>query len=99
MLVSAAEEHIRNGHIPKRRDCPICLQVRGPVVRHHQHPTRFEKFGALHVDLAGPLSTGLRGRRYLLTMTHRLKADEESILIPWAVPIKLKSDAPKEIIK
>eukprot|EP00975_Prorocentrum_lima_P067476 12915145-Prorocentrum_lima.AAC.1 len=32
-------------------------------------------------------------------MTHRLKRGEESILIPWVVPIKLKSDAPKEILK
>eukprot|EP00975_Prorocentrum_lima_P066460 12909367-Prorocentrum_lima.AAC.1 len=67
------EEHIRNGHIPKRRDCPSCQQAQGPVVRHHQHPTRLEKFGTLHVDLTGPLATGLRGHRYLLIMAHRLK--------------------------
>eukprot|EP00975_Prorocentrum_lima_P066383 12908889-Prorocentrum_lima.AAC.1 len=60
-LVSEMEEHIRNGHIPKQRDFPICQQAQGPVVRYHQHPTRFEKFGTLHVDLTGPLSTGLRG--------------------------------------
>eukprot|EP00975_Prorocentrum_lima_P064360 12897086-Prorocentrum_lima.AAC.1 len=48
------EEHIRNGHIPKRRDCPICQQAQGPVVRHHQHPTRFETFGTLHVDWTEP---------------------------------------------
>eukprot|EP00975_Prorocentrum_lima_P052845 11078249-Prorocentrum_lima.AAC.1 len=32
-------------------------------------------------------------------MAHRLKKGQESILIPWVTPIKLKSDAPKEIIK
>eukprot|EP00975_Prorocentrum_lima_P023898 5028874-Prorocentrum_lima.AAC.1 len=64
------EEHIRNGHIPKRRDCPICQQAQGPVVRHHQHPAMFEKFGTLRVDLTGPLVTGLRGHRYILIMAH-----------------------------
>eukprot|EP00975_Prorocentrum_lima_P018559 3906513-Prorocentrum_lima.AAC.1 len=32
-------------------------------------------------------------------MTHRLKRGEESILIPWVAPPKLKSDAPKDILK
>eukprot|EP00975_Prorocentrum_lima_P002000 434863-Prorocentrum_lima.AAC.1 len=27
--VSEMEEHIINGHIPKRRDCPICQQAQG----------------------------------------------------------------------
>eukprot|EP00975_Prorocentrum_lima_P026045 5476378-Prorocentrum_lima.AAC.1 len=64
------EEHIRNGHIPKRRDCPICQQIQGSFVRHHQPPTRFEQFGTLHVDVTGPRAIGLRGHRYLLIMTH-----------------------------
>eukprot|EP00975_Prorocentrum_lima_P036056 7584917-Prorocentrum_lima.AAC.1 len=29
-----------NGHVPKRRDCSICQQAQGPVVRHHQHPPK-----------------------------------------------------------
>eukprot|EP00975_Prorocentrum_lima_P014092 2993623-Prorocentrum_lima.AAC.1 len=29
-LVSEMEEHTRNGHIPKRRDCLIYQQARGP---------------------------------------------------------------------
>eukprot|EP00975_Prorocentrum_lima_P062158 12884104-Prorocentrum_lima.AAC.1 len=32
-------------------------------------------------------------------MVHRLKRGEASILIPWVAPIKLKSDAPKEILR
>eukprot|EP00975_Prorocentrum_lima_P016368 3469361-Prorocentrum_lima.AAC.1 len=43
--------------------------------------------------------TGLRGRRYVLVLAHRFKKGEESILIPWVAPIKLKSDAPKDILK
>eukprot|EP00975_Prorocentrum_lima_P060613 12716132-Prorocentrum_lima.AAC.1 len=39
-LISEMEEHIRNGHIPKRKDCPIGQQAQGPVVRHYQHPAR-----------------------------------------------------------
>eukprot|EP00975_Prorocentrum_lima_P043851 9197052-Prorocentrum_lima.AAC.1 len=38
-LVSEMKVHIRNGYIPKRRDCPICQQAQGPVVRNHQRPT------------------------------------------------------------
>eukprot|EP00975_Prorocentrum_lima_P062472 12885847-Prorocentrum_lima.AAC.1 len=54
-LVSEMEEHIRNFHVPKGRGRPIRQQAQGPVVRHHQHPAMFEKFGTLHVDLTGPL--------------------------------------------
>eukprot|EP00975_Prorocentrum_lima_P061009 12793805-Prorocentrum_lima.AAC.1 len=59
----------------------------------------FEQFGTLHVDLTGPLTTGLRDHRYVLVMAHRSKKGEGSILTPWVAPIKLKSDAPKEILK
>eukprot|EP00975_Prorocentrum_lima_P061079 12807476-Prorocentrum_lima.AAC.1 len=54
------EEHIRNGHIPKKKECPVCQQSQGPVDRHYQHPTTFEQFGTRHVDLTGPLAAGLR---------------------------------------
>eukprot|EP00975_Prorocentrum_lima_P003621 790893-Prorocentrum_lima.AAC.1 len=67
------EEHIRSGHIPKRKDGPICQQAQGPAVRHYQHSARFENIGTLHVDLTGPLVTGLRGHRYILIMVRRLK--------------------------
>eukprot|EP00975_Prorocentrum_lima_P059925 12564865-Prorocentrum_lima.AAC.1 len=70
-LMSEMEEHIRTWtHTLKRKDCPICQQAQGPDVRHYQHPTRFETFGTLHVDLAGPVATGLRGHRYVLIMAH-----------------------------
>eukprot|EP00975_Prorocentrum_lima_P049891 10440837-Prorocentrum_lima.AAC.1 len=28
------EQHYKQGHAPKRTDCPICQQTSGPVVRH-----------------------------------------------------------------
>eukprot|EP00975_Prorocentrum_lima_P064839 12899943-Prorocentrum_lima.AAC.1 len=59
----------------------------------------FENFGTLHVDLTRPLATGLRGHRHVLIMAHRLKKGEESILVPRVAPMKLKSGAPKEILK
>eukprot|EP00975_Prorocentrum_lima_P071230 12936523-Prorocentrum_lima.AAC.1 len=59
-VISEMEEHVRNGRIPKRKDCPKCQQAQGPVVRHFQRATRFETFGTLHMDLTGPLVTGLR---------------------------------------
>eukprot|EP00975_Prorocentrum_lima_P059850 12549135-Prorocentrum_lima.AAC.1 len=49
--------------------------------------------------MTGPLATGLRGHRYVLIMADRLKKGEGGMLILWVAPIKLKSDAPKEIIK
>eukprot|EP00975_Prorocentrum_lima_P002534 557752-Prorocentrum_lima.AAC.1 len=49
------EEYIRNGHISTYKDCPICQQAQGPVVRHYQHPTRFDICGTVHVDLTGPI--------------------------------------------
>eukprot|EP00975_Prorocentrum_lima_P013699 2914398-Prorocentrum_lima.AAC.1 len=29
------EQHYKQGHIPKRKDCPVCQQTSGPVVRDH----------------------------------------------------------------
>eukprot|EP00975_Prorocentrum_lima_P023939 5037655-Prorocentrum_lima.AAC.1 len=51
------EQHYKQGHIPKRTDCPVCQQTSGPVVRHHLKSDRAEKLGTLHVDLTGPLET------------------------------------------
>eukprot|EP00975_Prorocentrum_lima_P032008 6720764-Prorocentrum_lima.AAC.1 len=60
------------GHIPKRKDCPVCQQTSTPVVRHHLRSDRADKFGTLHVDLTGPSeTTGEKGYRYLLIMAHR----------------------------
>eukprot|EP00975_Prorocentrum_lima_P055948 11729155-Prorocentrum_lima.AAC.1 len=28
------EQHYKEGHVPKRKDCPVCQQISGPVVRH-----------------------------------------------------------------
>eukprot|EP00975_Prorocentrum_lima_P065395 12903220-Prorocentrum_lima.AAC.1 len=55
------QEQFRNGHTPQRKDCPICQQAQGPVVRHHQHPTMFEMYRTLHVDLTGPLVAVFEG--------------------------------------
>ncbi len=94
------EEHYRAGHHPKRMDCPVRQQSSGPVVRHFSQPTRFDKFGTMHVDLTGPLpEKSVRCHRHVLIRAHRLKQDERRILLPWAVPIKLKSDAPREILR
>eukprot|EP00975_Prorocentrum_lima_P029423 6179418-Prorocentrum_lima.AAC.1 len=50
-------QHYKQGHIPKRRDCPVCQQTSGPVVRHHLRSDRSAKCGTLHVDLMGPCET------------------------------------------
>eukprot|EP00975_Prorocentrum_lima_P022742 4788905-Prorocentrum_lima.AAC.1 len=36
------EQHYKQGHIPKRQDCPVCQQTSGPVVRHHIKSDRAE---------------------------------------------------------
>eukprot|EP00975_Prorocentrum_lima_P017814 3757299-Prorocentrum_lima.AAC.1 len=29
------EQRYKQGHTPKRKDCSVCQQTSGPVVRHH----------------------------------------------------------------
>eukprot|EP00975_Prorocentrum_lima_P033720 7076445-Prorocentrum_lima.AAC.1 len=48
------ERHYKQGHVPKRKDCPVYQQTSGPVVRDHLSSDRAKKFGTLHVDLTGP---------------------------------------------
>eukprot|EP00975_Prorocentrum_lima_P062665 12886832-Prorocentrum_lima.AAC.1 len=35
-------QHYKQGLIPKRKDCPVCQQTSGPVVRHHLRSDRAE---------------------------------------------------------
>eukprot|EP00975_Prorocentrum_lima_P036191 7613466-Prorocentrum_lima.AAC.1 len=66
------EQHYKQGHMPKRKDCPVCQQTSGPVVRHHLRLDRAETFRTLQVDLTGSFETaGEKGYRYLLIMAHR----------------------------
>eukprot|EP00975_Prorocentrum_lima_P051461 10777226-Prorocentrum_lima.AAC.1 len=51
------EQHYKQGHIPKRKDCPVCQQTSGPVVQHHLRSHRAAKLGTLHADLTGPFGT------------------------------------------
>ena len=49
-------EHVRQGHVPFRRDCQICQEASG-VARGHKkksHP----RAGVLNLDVAGPLQLG-----------------------------------------
>eukprot|EP00975_Prorocentrum_lima_P025724 5412455-Prorocentrum_lima.AAC.1 len=48
------EQHYKQGHVPKRKDCTVCRQTSGLVVRHRSRSDRAEMFGTLHVDLIGP---------------------------------------------
>eukprot|EP00975_Prorocentrum_lima_P000325 66064-Prorocentrum_lima.AAC.1 len=51
------EQHYTPGHFPKRKDCPVCQQTSGSVVRHHLRSDGAEQFGTPHADLTGPLET------------------------------------------
>eukprot|EP00975_Prorocentrum_lima_P061529 12880423-Prorocentrum_lima.AAC.1 len=49
------EQHYKQGHIPKRKDCPVCQETSGLVVRQHLRSDRAEMCGPTpHVDLTGP---------------------------------------------
>eukprot|EP00971_Amphidinium_carterae_P269110 5338863-Amphidinium_carterae.1 len=86
------EQHCRDGHLPKRADCPICQVGSGPPVRHYTQETLMEKFGTLHVDLTGPLDLSEDKNLYILTAVHMVEAPSgESVLVPWAIPIKDKT--------
>ena len=49
-------EHVRQGHVPFRRDCQVCQEAAGRSRAHHKvsHP----RAGILNLDVAGPLRPG-----------------------------------------
>jgi len=62
-------DHIRSGHVPYRRECPHCLAGLG---RSRQHKRQVNpEDSVLSLDLAGPISAGEDGSRYLLVGTYR----------------------------
>eukprot|EP00975_Prorocentrum_lima_P068021 12918332-Prorocentrum_lima.AAC.1 len=64
------EENYERGHNPERQYCPVCQESSGR--QDISRPDRCVKFGAMHVDLTGPMQTpGLRRQKYLLVMAHR----------------------------
>eukprot|EP00975_Prorocentrum_lima_P041217 8660694-Prorocentrum_lima.AAC.1 len=87
------EEHIRKWTCSQEKGLSNLSTIIRTNCQTPSTSNRFELFGRL------PLTTGLRGHRYVLVVAHRLKWGEDNILIPWVAPIKLKSDAPKEILK
>eukprot|EP00971_Amphidinium_carterae_P065544 1298839-Amphidinium_carterae.2 len=68
------EQHCRDGHLPKRADCPIWQVGSGPPMRQYTQENRMEKFGTLHVDLTGPLELSEDKNLYILTAVHRVEA-------------------------
>eukprot|EP00975_Prorocentrum_lima_P021031 4428928-Prorocentrum_lima.AAC.1 len=44
MKESESLEHYKQGHIPKRKDCPVCQHPSGPVVGLHLRSDRAENF-------------------------------------------------------
>ena len=53
-LLQEWEEHVRNAHYPKRKDCSICQAADGPVELRHTKQRELSAAKVLHVDLAGP---------------------------------------------
>ena len=48
------EQHEREGHFPKRKDCAVCQQADGPVNKHRTVEEENKGMHTLHVDLSGP---------------------------------------------
>ena len=61
--------HLKNGHVPYRRDCATCLQAAG-TGRAHKRVDRPQPF-SLALDVAGPLKT--KGRSMGLIDENKLK--------------------------
>ena len=61
--------HLKNGHVPYRRDCATCLQAAG-TGRAHRRVDRPQPF-SLALDVAGPLKT--KGRSMGLIDENKLK--------------------------
>ena len=56
LRVLSWSEHVRQGHVPFRRDCQVCQEAAGRSRAHHRvsHP----RAGVLNLDVAGPLRPG-----------------------------------------
>ncbi|CAE7842546.1 GIP [Symbiodinium microadriaticum] len=97
--------HLKNGHVPYRRDCATCLQAAG-TGRAHKRVDRPQPF-SLALDVAGPLKTKGRSMglidenklKYMLVGAYRVPKD---LLMEGGVPEeepgldKLKENDPLE---
>eukprot|EP00971_Amphidinium_carterae_P268862 5334046-Amphidinium_carterae.1 len=86
------EDHVRQGHFPKRKDCPTCQLGEGTVVRHY---TQEEKSpNVLHMDFGdfGIHTAGYKGHRYFLAMIFRtLDSEGNTVVLPWFQPTNDRS--------
>ena len=99
-------QHLKNGHVPYRRDCATCLQAAG-VGKAHRRISQPQPF-ALSLDVAGPLKTKGRSMglvdedqlKYMLVGAYRLP---KGLLTPGDSPHeepgmdKLEKDDPLEL--
>ena len=68
-------DHLRNNHVPFRRDCPACVAGSG---RNRPHRRRDNpEVGVLSVDLAGPIKGAADGSRYFLLGGYVAEAAEQ----------------------
>jgi len=90
------ELHRRNDHHPKRKDCKVCQESDGPVLKHKKVPLEEKGLFVLHADLSGPHreATNSEGKdvSYALIAVLRLQSSDlkRIVLLPWVRTIRTK---------
>ena len=87
------EEHIRNGHTPKIRECSICERTDGPVEVRPAKAKELAAVSVLHVDLAGAFEYASAGRaRFLMVGAYRgiTRQGQPTAYLPLAALLQTK---------
>ena len=66
-------EHAKKGHIPRDKNCPVCITSDGPAKIHKSKPELAKGSHTMHVDLASPYERSVGGYHYILICALRLR--------------------------
>eukprot|EP00438_Fugacium_kawagutii_P030710 Skav213064 [mRNA] locus=scaffold364:594309:601403:- [translate_table: standard] len=90
------EEHLRNNHVPYRKDCRVCQESQQQVEPHRRQ--KYVRGGVLSIDVAGPFPyAGDQGgykARYLLVGAYAWYAPKEDKKLKEDEVEELKGDEP-----
>ena len=83
------EQHERDRHMPKLRDCPVCMQEHGSVVRHFSSTSN--SLHTLHLDTGYWGDLSLDGKRYFFVASLRVQHEDKVMLVPFFIPVENKT--------
>eukprot|EP00971_Amphidinium_carterae_P253265 5028181-Amphidinium_carterae.1 len=74
-------EHVENDHVPKLAWCPICQWADGTTFSHRR--LKRSEIGMLAIDLAGPLTPDVNGRRYMVSAVFVSFYNHREVVLPF----------------